>query len=98
MDYKTNLALHISFSFFYLFLVYCLYSVVFLISFMDFLIYKLYLVKSLIFNLFHLYMYNIVSIRALVCYFLLIYSVAVPVRDVNQQQSTEEHITNVLLV
>ena len=44
MDYKTNLVLHISFSFFFLFLVHCLYSIVFLISFMDFLINKLYLV------------------------------------------------------
>ena len=43
MDYKTNLVLHISFSFFFLFLVHCLYSIVFLISFMDFLINKLYL-------------------------------------------------------
>ena len=45
MDYKTNLVLHISFSFFFLFLVHCLYSIVFLISFMDFLINKLYLVS-----------------------------------------------------
>ena len=44
MDYKTNLVLHISFSFFFLFLVQCLYSIVFLISFTDFLINKLYLV------------------------------------------------------
>ena len=44
MDYKTNLVLHISFSFFFLFLVHCLYSIVFLKSFMDFLINKLYLV------------------------------------------------------
>ena len=47
MDYKTNLVLHISFSFFFLFLVHCLYSIVFLISFMDFLINKLYLVSCL---------------------------------------------------
>ena len=46
MDYKTNLVLHISFSFFFLFLVHCLYSIVFLISFMDFLIKKLYLVSN----------------------------------------------------
>ena len=45
MDYKTNLVLHISFSFFFLFLVHCLYSIVFLISFMDFLMNKLYLVS-----------------------------------------------------
>ena len=47
MDYKTNLVLHISYSFFFLFLVHCLYSIVFLISvnFMDFLINKLYLVS-----------------------------------------------------
>ena len=44
MDLKTNIVLHISFSFFFLFLVHCLYSIVFLISFMDFLINKLYLV------------------------------------------------------
>ena len=48
MDHKTNLVLHISFSFFFLFLVHCLYSIVFLISFMDFLINNciLYLVIS----------------------------------------------------
>ena len=46
MDYKTNLVLYISFSFFFLFLVHCLYSIVFLISFMDFLINKLYLVSN----------------------------------------------------
>ena len=45
MDYKTNLVLHISFSLFFLFLVQCLYSIVFLISFMDFLINKSYLVS-----------------------------------------------------
>ena len=45
MDYKTNLVLHISFSFFFLFLVHCLYSIVFLISYIDFLINKLYLVS-----------------------------------------------------
>ena len=45
MDYKTNQVLHISFSFFFLFLVHCLYSIVFLISFMDFRINKLYLVS-----------------------------------------------------
>ena len=48
MDYKTNLVLHISFSFFFLFLVHCLYSIVFLISFMDFLINKLYLVSCMV--------------------------------------------------
>ena len=47
MDYKTNLVLHISFSFFFLFLVHCLKSIVFLISFMDFLINKLYLVSCI---------------------------------------------------
>ena len=47
MDYKTNLVLHISFSFFFLFLVHCLYTIVFLISFMDFLINKLYLVSCI---------------------------------------------------
>ena len=47
MDYKTNLVLHISFSVFFLFLVHCLKSIVFLISFMDFLINKLYLVSYL---------------------------------------------------
>ena len=44
MDHKTNIVLRISFSLFFLFLVHCLYSIVFLISFMDFLINKLYLV------------------------------------------------------
>ena len=48
MDYKTNLVLHISFSFFFLFLVHCLNSIVFLISFMDFLINKLYLVSCIL--------------------------------------------------
>ena len=50
MDYKTNLVLHISFSFFFfsLFLVHCLKSIVFLISFMDFLINKLYLVSCML--------------------------------------------------
>ena len=51
MDYKTNLVLHISFSFFFLFLVHCLYSIVFLISFMDFLINKLYLVSCILIDL-----------------------------------------------
>ena len=47
MDYKTNLVLHISFLFFFLFLAHCLKSIVFLISFMDFLINKLYLVSCI---------------------------------------------------
>ena len=47
MDYKTNLVLHNSFSFFFLFLVHCFKSIVFLISFMDFLINKLYLVSCI---------------------------------------------------
>ena len=55
MDYKTNLVLHISFSFFFLFIIHCLYSIVFLISFMDFLINKLYLVSCIERTLFRLH-------------------------------------------
>ena len=66
MDYKTNLVLHISFSLFFLLLVHCLYSIVFLISFMDFLINKLYLV-SCIFKIFRFSM-HILTIKYLKIY------------------------------